>query len=763
MNYDFAGFRLDAAKRQLIGIDGSTIHLPSRAYDVLLYMAERPGEMLEKSALLQAVWPKTVVEENNLTQCIFALRRALGDNVSPHRFIATVPGRGYQFVATVRAASADDEMPAAPASPAPTESPPAARRAARRWFWATLAASTVIALLAWIFWPATARAVRQMPAPAHREHTLAVLPFADLSPQHDMEYFSDGITEELMSKLARVDTLRVVGRHSAFAFKGRNEDARSIGEKLKVESILEGSVRKSGGQLRITAQLVRTSDEFSLWSQTYDRRLDDVLDVQQSIAREVTAALSPLVASGTAGSRPWTTSAEANDAYLRGIYVFGRGTTVDFIKSRDEFRRASELDPEFALAHAWYGRTLAILARQSIGDVVRTRAEADASLARALKLDPQLADLWWVRAWPTAVENLSIAMRANIYERALERDRSDPAPMMELAYIYLLMGRHDDMLALEARAHEADPLWPNTLVAYAYGNLAFGTRPRAEQLVGELETVAPADFRAANIRSVMAFSEGRALDWDRWKARAIELAPRNQPLHGMLSLDHGHLGLLDAALHHARMCKVLNPESAGSDYNIAHIQLFAGNIEAAKPVVRRAMAERPDDYLAQLAQAELQYFTGDCAGAVHSTELARPAFRQPAASLDLFTDRDNVPVLIWCLRQQGNLARARELARVFELQNGVILRGAFDGSRARVAAGVGDRDALVAHLKAVDDSHSMGFTFARHEPMIQPYLADPEVKRLLDSIDARRAEWRRIIPMSSVRVAIPDVPKTASR
>jgi hypothetical protein len=175
------------------------------------------------------------------------------------------------------------------------------------------------------------------------------------------------------------------------------------------------------------------------------------------------------------------------------------------------------------------------------------------------------------------------------------------------------------------------------------------------------------------------------------------------------------------------------------------------------------MAERPDDYLAQLAQAELQYFTGDCAGAVHSTELARPAFRQPAASLDLFTDRDNVPVLIWCLRQQGNLARARELARVFELQNGVILRGAFDGSRARVAAGVGDRDALVAHLKAVDDSHSMGFTFARHEPMIQPYLADPEVKRLLDSIDARRAEWRRIIPMSSVRVAIPDVPKTASR
>ncbi len=210
--FEFGGFHLDAAKRQLSGPDG-VVEVPSRAFDVLLYMVAHPGELLDKGRLLKAVWPDTVVEEGNLSQCIFALRRAFGDTATEPRFIATVPGRGYQFVAQVR------EAP-------PALAPPAIARPRSRgccyagvaWRWRRAAGRL----------PVLARShTRQShpmsltpPAPA----SVAVLPFADLSPGKDMEYFADGIAEELMSSLSKVGGLDVIGRRSSFAFKGKGDD-----------------------------------------------------------------------------------------------------------------------------------------------------------------------------------------------------------------------------------------------------------------------------------------------------------------------------------------------------------------------------------------------------------------------------------------------------------------------------------------------------------------------------------------------------------
>src|SRR3954468_8888797 len=201
--YEFGEFRLDASQRRLFGADGTPIELPSRAYDLLLYMVERPGDLLDTSALLKPIWPKTVVEESSLTQCIYALRRSLGEQPGEQRFIVTVTGRGYQFVARVR--RTDESQPTQSGgieSPSPAESSPTnppARSTRHVWALGTAAAILLIVPAYWLWavrsaTPATAASFAGPPP----LKSIAVLPFADLTPDKDMEYFGDGLAEELM-------------------------------------------------------------------------------------------------------------------------------------------------------------------------------------------------------------------------------------------------------------------------------------------------------------------------------------------------------------------------------------------------------------------------------------------------------------------------------------------------------------------------------------------------------------------------------------
>jgi len=305
-----------------------------------------------------------------------------------------------------------------------------------------------------------------------------------------------------------------------------------------------------------------------------------------------------------------------------------------------------------------------------------------------------------------------------------------------------------------------DPLSPAALWKVAWFGYEFaGARQRLLDRTDELERLLPHDPMSSEIRSWLAANEGRALDWDRFVAQAIELDPTNQPNHCYLAADYEFLGgVYDAALYHAQMCSKLNPRNEAGLFNIARIQLHAGDVPAARNAAREALARRPEDRFAQLAQGQLQYFTGDCAGALRSIAQARPALNRPEGALDLFHNPQDADIFVWCLRQQGNMARVAEMSRVFNLQNAPpVTAGLFEGALARMAAATGDRDALVVHLGTLAKTRSMQFTFVRHEPMIQPYLKDPEVVALLDKLEERRAEWRRIVPKSSMRVPIPGI------
>ncbi len=762
-SFEFAVFRVDTAQRRLFGPGGKPIELPSRAFDLLVYMVEHPGDLLDKSRLLKAIWPNTVVEEGNLTQCVFALRKALGDDVSEHRFVVTVPGRGYQFVAPVT-------QPQSAIAEAEAGSSPAVEKSGHRRLWLV---SGFIALLlvpvGFFFWSRIAPQSVRTPLADSATPAIAVLPFADLSPGNDMEYFADGLAEELINSLARAGNLRVIGRRSAFAFKGRDDDARTVGEKLKVGTILEGSVRKDGDRIRITTQLTRTSDGLTLWTQTYDRKLDDVLDVQDSIAREVASALEPSVIPERGTNRlqleaSRTRNPEAYNAYLRGVFFYQQRTTGGYLQARDEFMRAVELDPDFAIAHAWLARSYSTMRGEGIGDVAKAKTLALAALDRALKLEPRIADIWWVNSQFFQGANAPLSLRARAVERALAVEPGDTDAMVRLGDIYFHQGRRDEAFSFLHRAYVTDPLWDHAAVFLAYTSYMFRSdRELALKLAAEVSKRSPNNPRIRAIESIVAKNEGRPLEWDRKTAEAVAAAPRDQMMQFYVASDYADLRIWDAALYHAKLAREVAPDSAAGWQSAAHILLLSGDVEGARKYVQEVTAVKPGDYQAILAQSELQYFTGDCHGALRSLIAAQPTLDQPGPALRLMVEIDLVPILVWCQRQTGNTQRAMELVEVFNrLLAPPVCPGLMDGIQARVAAAIGDRKSLIAHLNQLLESRAIQVGFAPHEPMIQPFLNDPVVAALLAKLDARGAEWRKVIPKSSMKVPIPAAPTSTS-
>jgi TolB-like protein len=292
--------------------------------------------------------------------------------------------------------------------------------------------------------------------------TLAVLPFADMSPAHDQDYFSDGLTEELLNQLANIKGLRVTARTSSFQFKGKSEDVRVIGEKLGVTNILEGSVRKDGKQLRITAQLINSTDGTHLWSQTYDRELSGVFALQEEVAKDVAKALSITLDVGELPRiQGGTTNVEAYDKYLRARQAYHENGPVAGSRAVRDLRDAVALDPQFS--RAWLLLSYAL--RESLIGVpdsqsAATREESRAAAERVLVLAP---DAWWAQAlrinkfmgqrqWAQAEEAMAAAISSgaspSAYNEATE------------SYTYVLetLGRNGELIRVLRQARDADPL-----------------------------------------------------------------------------------------------------------------------------------------------------------------------------------------------------------------------------------------------------------------------------------------------------------------
>jgi TolB-like protein/DNA-binding winged helix-turn-helix (wHTH) protein len=285
--YEFGGFRLDPLRCRLYGSDGETIALKPKVFETLLYLVEHAGELLDKSTLMKGIWGDAVVEENSLNKHISTLRHVFGETPGENRYIVTVPGQGYRFVATVRTATrAESESPDARAGSVEATrdtpgSPPF------RWLnrWYVLAGVAGTALLLVIAW-----SIRS-PITATDTQTIAVLPFDNLSAGDD-EYFSDGISVELTELLMKIPRLHVIGRESAFWFKGKEATYAEIGDTLGVTHLLDGTVRVAGDRVRVTASLIDPSTGEQIWSYSPEARpMADVFAIQEEIATDVVEQL----------------------------------------------------------------------------------------------------------------------------------------------------------------------------------------------------------------------------------------------------------------------------------------------------------------------------------------------------------------------------------------------------------------------------------------------------------------------------------------
>ena len=288
-------------------------------------------------------------------------------------------------------------------------------------------------------------------------HSIAVLPFVDMSQAKDQEYFSDGLSEELLNLLAQLPQLRVIARTSSFSFKGKEVDVATIAKTLNVANVLEGSVRKSGNTLRITAQLIRASDSSHLWSQTYDRELTDVFKVQDEIAGAVVAALKVQLLPDQAMTNAHRSSnTEAYRQYLLGREFFQRGNPENWQRASDAFRKAIALDGNYAAAYAGLANVEGNLADRAGNAAFAEQALADAS--KAIELAPNLADGYVSRGTNRLSFNKDWAGAQADFEKALVLNSGDSTVQVGYGRLMIAFGRVPDAITASKKASELDPL-----------------------------------------------------------------------------------------------------------------------------------------------------------------------------------------------------------------------------------------------------------------------------------------------------------------
>ena len=459
----------------------------------------------------------------------------------------------------------------------PSAAGPVAISFSRRRLAALLVAVGLVGALPGVGWYLWKQSGERGQATTTVAPSIAVLPFADMSQQHDQEYFADGIAEEILNALAQVDGLHVCGRTSSFSFKGKPDDIRVIGQKLGVATLLEGSVRRDGGQIRITAQLIRTADGFHLWSKTFDRDLANVLAVQEEIARAVVAALRlKLLSSQFTPAMP--VDLRAHDLYLQGVAQMLKGSGQAYGKAAQALRKAVEIEPGYALAWAALSTALFWHADQdaAMGVKARELPEALAAAERAVALAPDLAQGYRARSLVReSIQQDRAGAQADI-ERARTLSPQNPDVLGMQATLLAQAGRLSEAIAAYQEAASLDPLSPDIPVSLSVVYLGTGQIELAEAAANRALGIAPNHGRGARNLGFALLLQGRLQE-----ARAAFHRSSNEFFGtvGDAMVDHS-LGDVATA---RRSLKVMleRPTILMGSYQVAQVYAWRGEIDKA--------------------------------------------------------------------------------------------------------------------------------------------------------------------------------------
>lgn len=482
--------------------DGAPIKLPPQPFKVLLLLVENAGQLVTRKELQEKIWGNdTFVDfDKGLNLCIAQIREALGDDAQSPRYIETLPRRGYRFIASVHRDTTQVESGLS-SQARETTFPEQTFNEKAGWqlFWRrrSLVLSALAILLVSVVAVIYLRSLRissTSTAPGAKS-MLLVLPFENLTNDPAQDYFSDGLTEEMITRLGSLQPKRlgVIARTTALTYKNSGKDIRQIGRELGVSYVLEGSVRREAGRLRITAQLIQVDDQTHLWAETFDRKETDVLDIQREVATRIASSLSLelLPASSSEIAAGKLAKPEAYDAYLKGRYLITRDTLEDLERSIPYFDQAIAHDPNFAPAYAAEVEALVLITDWTGSTAAVSLAKAKAAALKAIELNPSYAEgyaalgsvhFWLEWNWRDAEINFKRAVDLNPYNPLtrlnygrclLARGQTeagvneindalklDPVSLLTTglaAFAQLHAGRYDEAIALSNRMLELEP------------------------------------------------------------------------------------------------------------------------------------------------------------------------------------------------------------------------------------------------------------------------------------------------------------------
>ena len=589
--YEFGDFRLDTAKRLLRRLDGTTVPLTPRVFETLLYMVEHHDTVLDKERLMEAVWPDSIVEENNLSQNISTLRRIFGETPGSHSYIVTVPGRGYRFVAEVcnrtgnGSATVNAEQGTGPTL-AGNRTEAATVKGRRRFAGGKTGGRLALAVLGVIVltvaflaggpsvgWLKKHRVENTAPTTSpetvtNRVRSIAVLPFEPLGQHMNDELLGLGMADAVIGRMSNLKKLVVLPTSAVSKYKGPTSDPLAAGRALQVDAILSGTIQRSGDQVRVTVQLVHVARGRTIWSEKFDQTFTDIFGIQDSISDSVVRSLALNLTTDEQKQlgKHYTTNVAAYDSYLMGLYFWNKRSKEGLEKAIDYFGRAVEKDPNFALAYALMADCYYLQVFYGYNPAPDTIGNAKAAADRALLLDDSLAEGHVARAMVHSLQQ-EPRLTMESLRRALELNPNLAIAHQRYAWCLCASGRLNDAVREMKRAQELDPLSATNSTA-----------------LGILLTF------ARQFNGALAYC-----------SRAAELEPNNYLVRCNLAITYGLNGMFQQAIDQYRMAGELSPENKGDVLaSIATVLTSAGRKSEADSmmpeILELATAGKADPY-----------------------------------------------------------------------------------------------------------------------------------------------------------------------
>ena len=599
--YEFGAFQLDTAERLLRRLDGMAVPLTPRVFKTLLYMVEHHDAVLDKERIMEAVWPDSIVEENNLAQAISKLRHVFGETPASESYIATVAGRGYRFVAEVKkrppgavctrpkvrqsngvlarrafaAGHATDQTPSYESTPARLRRERAQEPREHRWLLPAAIVAVVTVSVAALFFiryhgsgsPVPAGKVLSVLARTPQK-SIAVLPFEPLGRDMDDELLGLGMADAVIGRMSNLKQLVVLPTSAVSKYKNPPSDPLAAGRALNVDAILSGTIQRSRDKVRVTVQLVNVASGRTIWSEKFDQTFTDIFGVQDSISDNVVRSLAINLTADEQKhlGKHYTTNVAAYDSYLMGLYFWSTRSKEGLEKAIDYFEQAVQKDPNFALAYALMADCYYLEIFYAYNPAPNAVSNAKAAADRALLLDDSLAEAHVASAMVHSLQHqLRPAMES--LRRALELNPNLATAHLRYAWCLCGFGQLNDAVREMKRAQELDPLSATNSTALGI-LLTF-----ARQFDGALT----------------------------YCSRAAELDPNNYVVQCNLGIACWLNGMFQQAIDQYRMAGELSPDHKGDVLiSIATVLTSAGRKSEADSmmpeILELATAGKADPY-----------------------------------------------------------------------------------------------------------------------------------------------------------------------